>query len=254
MDCKIARDLMQLYSDAVLSEKSEKFLKEHLEGCDPCRKYMEQLKDKRLKDEDLGKSRDNKLIKALKRRKYELSGLAFGAIMMAVIFPLLIFFGIKYLNSTVDITISSPDSFVLEDYKGNSKLKLFPDQSYVQGNIRDYYYRGTGRVFNYAYCISLDCIYSEEDYAREVERLENVKDKKQARYIENETDLPMICAMFNDGGYEYALLDNASKEIRYIYLQNADRGMIPFDNSLVPEDYGWDGASDKKGNLSFSIY
>ena len=43
-NCNIIRDLLPLYLDDVCSEESKKIVEEHLENCEECKKYLEQLK------------------------------------------------------------------------------------------------------------------------------------------------------------------------------------------------------------------
>ena len=41
--CNIIRDLLPLYADGVVSEESRLLVEEHLEGCEACRKALEQM-------------------------------------------------------------------------------------------------------------------------------------------------------------------------------------------------------------------
>lgn len=43
MNCNIIRDLIPLYIDGCCSEESEKSVKEHIEGCDVCRKLLKDM-------------------------------------------------------------------------------------------------------------------------------------------------------------------------------------------------------------------
>ena len=254
MDCNIARDLMQLYPDGVLSEGSEKFLKGHLESCSACSEYMTRLGDRRREEEDLVKKQNKAFFKALKRRKYELIGFAAGIVLMILLILLGTVFDVKMLNKSRDVISTSPADYDLSGFRGASKLEIFPEKSFAEGKIKEYYYRSSGNLLYRDYCIFLDCSYSESEYDKETERLRNLKDKKQTLYSDDEAGLPVICAMLYDEGYEYAVLDEDAHEIRYIYLQNADRDKIPFEQSLLPKDYGWNGQTDQKGREAFSIY
>ena len=42
-DCDIVKDLMPLYIDDLLSENSKKFVDDHINSCESCRKYYEKL-------------------------------------------------------------------------------------------------------------------------------------------------------------------------------------------------------------------
>ena len=41
ISCSIAKDLMPLYMDGVLSEETTEVMKDHLEGCENCRNEYE---------------------------------------------------------------------------------------------------------------------------------------------------------------------------------------------------------------------
>ena len=43
MDCNVVKDLIPLYIDACCSEDSKKIVKEHMERCDSCRKFYEEM-------------------------------------------------------------------------------------------------------------------------------------------------------------------------------------------------------------------
>ena len=44
MKCEIIRDLMPLHLDGLTSEESDQAIKEHLNGCEPCKEILEQMK------------------------------------------------------------------------------------------------------------------------------------------------------------------------------------------------------------------
>ena len=46
--CNIAKDLMPLYIDDVLSEESKAAVEEHLTGCEDCRDYYRRMHDAEL--------------------------------------------------------------------------------------------------------------------------------------------------------------------------------------------------------------
>ena len=43
MDCNVVKDLSPLYIDGCCSEESEKIVKEHIQGCDACKKLLEDM-------------------------------------------------------------------------------------------------------------------------------------------------------------------------------------------------------------------
>lgn len=44
MKCEIIRDLMPMYLEGLTSEESNQAIAEHLDGCEPCKKMLEQMK------------------------------------------------------------------------------------------------------------------------------------------------------------------------------------------------------------------
>ena len=44
MKCEIIRDLMPMYLDGLTSEESNEAIGEHLDGCEPCKEMLEQMK------------------------------------------------------------------------------------------------------------------------------------------------------------------------------------------------------------------
>ena len=71
--CNIAKDLMPLYIDDVLSEESKEAVEEHLTGCEDCRDYYRRMHDAELPeaeataDEVLGRLDEALRIRRIKR-------------------------------------------------------------------------------------------------------------------------------------------------------------------------------------------
>ena len=56
MKCEIIRDLMPLHLDGLTSEESDQAIKEHLNGCEPCKEILEQMKQEtEVKPEEVKK-------------------------------------------------------------------------------------------------------------------------------------------------------------------------------------------------------
>ena len=45
LPCEVVRDLLPLYADDLVSETTGEMIKEHISGCDDCRKRYEGMKD-----------------------------------------------------------------------------------------------------------------------------------------------------------------------------------------------------------------
>ena len=43
LDCEVIRDLLPLYAENMVSEKSRALTEEHLAECEPCRQYLQLL-------------------------------------------------------------------------------------------------------------------------------------------------------------------------------------------------------------------
>ena len=43
LDCEVIRDLLPLYAENMVSEKSRALTEEHLAECEPCRQYLQAL-------------------------------------------------------------------------------------------------------------------------------------------------------------------------------------------------------------------
>ncbi|MBO7334159.1 MAG: zf-HC2 domain-containing protein [Lachnospiraceae bacterium] len=257
MDCKVARDLMPLHLEGLLSDESEEFLARHLDSCEKCRAELNRIKDNIENGIIEEKKKENRFVKAVKRYRHVLIGLIIG-IVLAV---LLIIGGFVALGHQISkatgveaSTLTDPKDYRTADYRGIAKLMLFPDKAEVSDNIKEYYYDCGGGDMYQIYIIRLNCKYTAEEFAREKERLLSVKDKKQAVYDEEEFSLPAVCAMMYGDGFEYAVLNEGACEIDYIYLQGADRRNIPFDKKLIPKDYGQHGWNFENEREPFSIY
>ncbi len=78
INCEMARDLLPMYKDKCLSPSSEEALREHLEGCAACRRYLHEYKA-RQKDDILIPSGDFADISRRLRRHRTVTEIAVGA-------------------------------------------------------------------------------------------------------------------------------------------------------------------------------
>lgn len=86
-NCNIIRDLLPLYLDDVCSEESKKIVAEHLENCEECMKYLEQLKY----SVKIAKSNEvNVFQKFIKKINFKIirNSILITAIILAVIIPI----------------------------------------------------------------------------------------------------------------------------------------------------------------------
>ena len=260
-DCNIVADLMPLSLDCLTSAESEQLIQDHIRTCKKCQRYRENLLLERQERERYEQENDRKIRRALKRWRYELTGLLLGVLFVmsvVVILLLILFTGVGRDGSySVQEHYELPENYGKQDYKGIAGLTLFPDSEKMTGKIKEFYYDCEGQKLYQEYQIYLECTYEKDAYEEEKQRLLNIRDKNTGRkvgYSEMETALPCIYAMLYDEGYEYALLSDQECMIIYIYLQGMDRRELAFREEYLPKDYGQRGDFFETEREAFCIY
>lgn len=259
-DCSVVRDLIPLALDNLLSEDSQRLVHAHLETCKKCREYKEDVKEERYEIRQMEASRDGRLKRALKRRRYETVGVIGGIVVMVLALVLGIFRPFSEKEEEVYPVkehYENPSDYGKQDYKGIASLALFPEADAVSGQIENFYYDCKGSKMYQAYQIYLECNYTATEFLQEKERLLSVTDEKTGRsvqYSEEENDLPCVYAMLYDEGFEYALLSEAEYKVIYIYLQGTDIRQLYFDRKYLPKDYGQAGYPFETEREAFRIY
>lgn len=259
-DCSVVRDLIPLALDNLLSEDSQRLVHAHLETCKKCREYKEDVKEERYEIRQMEASRDGRLKRALKRRRYETVGVIGGIVVMVLALVLGIFRPFSEKEEEVYPVkehYENPSDYGKQDYKGIARLALFPEADAVSGQIENFYYDCKGSKMYQTYQIYLECSYTEEAFLQEKERLLSVTDEKTGRsvqYSEEENDFPCVYAMLYDEGFEYALLSEAEYKVIYIYLQGTDIRQLYFDRKYLPKDYGQAGYPFETEREAFRIY
>lgn len=260
-DCSIVRDLLPLLSDDLVSEESLELVLEHLDTCNKCRTYMEWLKEEQKEAADMQLSKDNRLKRALKRRRYEMIGMLGGMVFLLVIIFIGLFQPFSGLLGKKDPYpvrehYEAAKDYGKQNYQGIAELSLFPAADALDGRADDFYYDCKGSELYQEYQIYLECSYDKEAYEAEKERLLAVTDDKTGRsvvYSEEEMKFPCVYAMLYDEGFEYALFAPGNKII-YIYLQGTDIRNLYFDRAYLPKDYGQAGYAFETEREAFRIY
>ena len=259
-DCSVVRDLIPLALDNLLSEDSQRLVHAHLETCKKCREYKEDVKEERYEIRQMEASRDGRLKRALKRRRYETVGVIGGIVVMVLALVLGIFRPFSEKEEEVYPVkehYENPSDYGKQDYKGIARLALFPEADAVSGQIENFYYDCKGSRLYQTYQIYLECNYTQEAFAKEKDRLLGVTDERTRRsvqYSEEENDLPCVYAMLYDEGFEYALMSEEEKKVIYIYLQGTDIRDLHFDRKYLPKDYGQAGYAFETEREAFRIY
>lgn len=139
-----------------------------------------------------------------------------------------------------------------------SGLLVFPEE--IPENVveTEFFYNYRDALFDPTYQIFLRCVYDEETYEREKERLENTKrvyGKREAwplRDEEGKYPYPAYVSIENYGyGYEYALL-SGENEITYISTLFVEEYQVRFDRKYLPKDFMTN--KGRKFGSGYSIY
>lgn len=149
-------------------------------------------------------------------------------------------------------TITSKDGESYQKLEGKgvySPLIVFPSSD-VDTLSQKYYYQIKDELFAATCQIYLRNQYTEEQYASEIERLENLElsylDQTNVVYIDQDNFCNVTyVAMANwIDRFEYAIVLEEQKTIIYVYLQNMDEKNIYMDSKYLPQYFHNDNASD----------
>lgn len=175
-----------------------------------------------------------------------------------------VFIGIMYFAFTggpATKTKDIKDYSIIYEKNVRSCLEVFPEEIAESATDAtfDFYFRDTFGSPTVSIFLQVD--YSEEDYAAEVERLENIKkiynggEIQLLRDEEGTYPYPAYIAIENHHHtYEYALL-SGDTQITYIYTAYFDRGRMRFDEEYLPSDFRY-GAPEGEDQFyyGFSYY
>lgn len=110
-----------------------------------------------------------------------------------------------------------------------SGLKIFPGRISDEMSDVNYYYECGNAFLDNNYFIYLECVWSEQAYQEEVQRLADIyityEDQKQSiLYEENSFTLPAYVSIYKAdelgiSTIEYALVDEQNRRITYIFSQ-----------------------------------
>lgn len=157
--CNIARDLMPLYIDDVLSEESNKAVEEHLTGCSDCREYYRRMHGSDLPEteaeaeEVLGRLDEAERLKRLKKsilikRIVTIAATAAMVVLIIIAADILIFHNPSYIayedtgirmTEKGDMYVEKPyysykGAFWGKDGEGNRVAIFFLTSSYYSRN------------------------------------------------------------------------------------------------------------------------
>ncbi len=122
-ECDIVKDLASLHIDNILSENSKNFVDKHLNECEDCQKYYENMNSDIFYEKNIEKSTDKEEINHLKKVNKKITVLKwilFGIIVTILVLMLYFFLKIVYIDSINDLNIVK----MLDMQKNSNNYKL----------------------------------------------------------------------------------------------------------------------------------
>jgi len=259
-ECGMMQDLMPLVKDGVAGETSAAAVALHIAECPACREIFEAdaplalpAMDESAREEISKVTLYQKRVR--KRRGVIIALLALLAaapvtvtgLIMAPFVMLLTHTGESY--ETRDIAEYGNFSGHIEVEEGFfSPLEIFPAQLPPSAVVQDYYYFCNNGFLDNSYQLYLVCAYDAGDFAAEKERLESIVIAGIHRPLITDEgfEYPAVVTMFNNqNSFEYALLDETTHMIAYIYAQT-----MGIDPSVVPPQHRPHGFQPPEDALS----
>lgn len=269
-DCEMIQDLIPLVKDGIASEKSEAAVSQHIKDCAVCKRVFDT--DAQITLPTLNESASVEISKVAnyknrikKRRKIIISLIALLAVILVIGTSLItsqivkVIAGDSYTTRSIDEYGNYSGHIEMEQEGFFSLLEVFPKELPPSATVSDYYYFCNNGLIDNSYQLYLLCSYDQEDFDREKERLESI------RFTFNDVvDKPTITDMGfqyhavvtifdNQNSFEYALIDEETKTIAYVYAQS-----MGINESVVPEQYRPQGFTPPQNALtewgSYNIY
>lgn len=126
MKCEIIRDLFPSYLDGLTSEASNDAIQEHLEGCEPCKEILEQMKQ----EPEIQAEPPKKKINPFRKFNRRMKGAVLGAVVACVCLG-----GVGYKGFAQGFDISPKD--ITMDVRTENDI-LYLDFSLENGNLMHY--------------------------------------------------------------------------------------------------------------------
>lgn len=257
--CDVAKDIMPLCIDGICSENSKQLVEDHINECTSCKKLWDSYCNSSITDEI--KENNGEVFKDLalkvkkKNRKKTIlivSGAVCVSIIMMIVFGLTIL-GIFSLGREDYMTIDRSNYGIHEGHIDGEKeglwsgLYVFPEK--ISTNARDveFLYSCGGGGFNLDYQQFLKCTYSDEEYRREIDRLKNIKCEMNTKngklvnhveYTSTKFNYPAYITVYGSNStYEYAICNEDTKTIVYVYLQIISNKKVAFSKEYLPIEF-----------------
>lgn len=267
--CNLIRDILPIYHDEVCSEESKTAVKEHLETCEDCKKYYENMCEsdivERFSFDDEMERKKADSIKELKKKMKKrdlliIIGVVIGSLVVTTIMGLFVvlFMEKVYENAEVEVyaNIEDYEKYMSgENAESEFQIKwgmdetIFPDEITDEMKVTDYkmvYYN----PWDAQYLSYLVVDYEEQDYEEEVKRLKNYESTEYKGYygVTGFDEQYTLLAMYADEyqGFVYALTDNEDTII-YAEIIFCNYFMDLDYTKYIPEKYlpvGFDATED----------
>lgn len=261
--CNLIRDLLPLYCDRVCSKDSEEAVQEHISTCEECKNiYLGMQQSVSIDSARYEKQQFDSMQKVKKKIKKQnttfasigiVAGISFVIIVIRIMLVAgVISFAVQdgwkdcYTSTNID------DYGVFEGFDGYSRLDIFPKQISDNMEVYKYSYYYADTFLDPTAQIYLECSYEENDYLREIERLEGIQEEYEGRiqsivYDTDSFSYPAYVTIDADNHcYEYALLIG-EKKIAYVFLQFIKEEDIAFSMEYLPKEY-------EQKETGYSIY
>lgn len=239
MDCDVIKDLLPLYAEDMVSDKSRELIGTHFEECEECRKVYEEMTAPEPNTEFSKEPAESfqKYVKKSKRRLVLRVALITAAVVAAVFIARLIAIGglmaFLMLDSAlapikVDTDVNHYSQYMGENAKSEYRNKwgldesIFPLEITADMDVKEYkmvYYN----PWDAQYLSYLTVEYDEAAYAAELERLGNYTSTDYIGYYSVtgfSEDAPLL-AMYADDyhGFVYAIdTPDAENTVTYVEL------------------------------------
>lgn len=141
VSCEVIQDLIPLYIEDMLSEESKKLVESHLDECEECREYMNELQTTSVLPPDTDTRPLEKIQKTLQKKKWLM--ITFSTLMTLLIGSLVVIFmtAPEYLPYSEDVVAirETEEGIVLSDF--NEAVAGYAFDSYPTED-------GTGRIYH----------------------------------------------------------------------------------------------------------
>lgn len=257
--CEVAKDIIPLCIDGVCSENSKQLVEEHIKECTSCKKLWDSYRNpsitNKIKENNAEAFKDLAL-KVKKKNRRKTISIVLGAVFISCIAFIcfgLIILGLLSFGNEKYYTIDIGNYGIYEGHIDGEKeglrggLYIFPKK--ISSNAKDasFLYSCGGGGFATNYQQFLKCTYSDEEYKVEIERLKNIKCKintkngsvvNNVEYSNAKFKYPAYITVYGSNKtYEYALCNENTKTIIYVYLQIINNDKVAFPKEYLPIEY-----------------